>query len=248
MPVSKGSSQLIAEIGQQISPESASLHTWCDNYLSAHARRLAFDVDLVQHYAHAGETLLDVGSVPPLLTGALKRLSYDVQGVDIAPERFESSFARLNVSVAKCNIETEKLPFPDRSFGLVIFNELFEHLRINPIFTMREIFRVARSGGVLLLSTPNVKSLNGIVNFLVRSKAFSCCGSVFDEYEKLSSLGHMGHVREYTPREVCEFLSRIGFHVQKRIYRGSYDGHLQRVIANLIVPLRPFVTVVAIRP
>ena len=141
-----------------------------------------------------------MGSVPPLLTGALKRLSYDVQGVDIAPERFESSFARLNVPVAKCNIETEKLPFPDRSFGLVIFNELFEHLRINPIFTMREIFRVARSGGVLLLSTPNLKSLNGIANFLVRSKASSCCESVFDEYEKLSSLGHMGHVRAiYTP-------------------------------------------------
>jgi len=91
-----------------------------DNYLSAHASRLAFDVDLVQRYAPAREALLDVGSVPLLLTEALKRVSYDAQEVDIAPERFESFFARLNVSVAKCDIETEKLPLSDRSFGWVI--------------------------------------------------------------------------------------------------------------------------------
>lgn len=247
-PVSKGSLQLIAEIGRQISPESASLRAWSDGYISGHAGRLAFDLDLVRRYARAEDRVLDVGSVPPVLSGALKQLGYDVQGVDIAPERFESSFARLNVPVAKCDIEVDKLPFPDGSFSVVIFNELFEHLRINPIFTMREIFRVTRSGGILLLSTPNLKSLKGITNFLVHGKAYSCCEHVFDEYEKLSRLGHMGHVREYTAREVCEFLSRIGFRVQKCVYRGGYGAHLQSLFANLIIQLKPFVTVVAVRP
>lgn len=239
---------LIADIGQQISPESPSLRAWFDEFVSGHAGRLAFDLDLVRRYAHAEDRLLDVGSVPPILTGALKQLGYDVHGVDIAPERFEGSFARLNVLVAKCDIEIEKLPFPDGWFNVVIFNEVLEHLRINPLFTVREIFRVTRSGGILLLSTPNLKSLNGIVNFLVHSKAYSCCERGFDQYEKLSSLGHMGHVQEYTAREVSEFLSRIGFRVRGCIYRGGYSGPLQRVLANLIVQLKPFITIVAVRP
>jgi hypothetical protein len=31
-----------------------------------------------------------------------------------------------------CDIETQKLSFADDSFDAVVFNELFEHLRINP--------------------------------------------------------------------------------------------------------------------
>lgn len=247
MRTSKTSLQLVSAVGEKIQPDSSNLLSWYKNYVLGHTERLALDLDLVRKYAQSGDALLDIGSVPPLLLGALKQLEYRVQGVDIAPERFESSFTKHGIPVAKCNIETERLPFPDHAFDLVTFNEIFEHLRINLVFTMSEVLRVTKHNGTLLLSTPNLKSLSGIINFIARSKACSCQEGIFDEYLKLSTLGHMGHVREYTPREVSEFLARIGWHVQKFIYRGRYSGHVRNCITNVLVQMKPFVTVVATR-
>ena len=39
----------------------------------------------------------------------------------------------------------------------MLFCELFEHLHLNPFHTLKEIFRVLRPGGLLLLTTPNLR-------------------------------------------------------------------------------------------
>ncbi|HYE65336.1 MAG TPA: class I SAM-dependent methyltransferase [Pyrinomonadaceae bacterium] len=240
--------KLLDDVARLIEPHSPG--EWLSvfrDYVRNHSKRIAFDVDFVRRYAAKGDKLLEFGSVPLLFTGALQRLGYDIQGVDIAPERFQTAIDQLGISVSKCNIETEPLPFADASFDLAIFNELFEHLRINPIFTMREVLRVLRPGGILLLSTPNLRSLGGIRNFLLRNKSYSCCGDMYGEYEKLRTIGHMGHVREYTTLEVSEFLGKIGFKVTEVIYRGGYESQLAQLATGLIPQLRPFVTIVAMK-
>jgi SAM-dependent methyltransferase len=171
-----------------------------------------------------------------------------VTGCDIAPERYAAALRSSGLNVVKCNIETEPLPFADDSFDAAIFNELFEHLRINPIFTLREVLRVMKPGATLTLSTPNLKSLGGIVNFLVRDKAYSCAASIHDEYRKLADIGHMGHVREYTPTEVAEFLAAIGFEVTSVIFRGEYTKPLARAAISLMPRLSPFVSFLARKP
>lgn len=124
--------------------------------------------------------------------------------------------------MVSCDIETEKLPFHDSQFDVVLFNELFEHLRINPIFTMREVHRILKPGGLLFLSTPNLRSLAGLANFLLKNRCYSCEADPYDEFSKLEGLGHMGHVREYTTREITEFLGRIGFEVREIVFRGTF--------------------------
>ena len=151
---------------------------------------------------------------------ALSECGYQVVGIDITPERFQSSIEKLGLTVLRCDIELEKLPIEDNTYDAIVFNELFEHLRINPIFTMSEVFRVVKPNGLLFLSSPNLRSLEGLVNFLFRNRAYSCCGDLYAEYEKLEKLGHMGHVREYTTAEITTFLKRIGFVVDKLIFRG----------------------------
>jgi SAM-dependent methyltransferase len=174
-------------------------------------------------------------------------IGYSVHGVDIAPERFAKAIVSLNLMVSKVDIETERLPFSDGEFGAIIFNELFEHLRINPIFTMKEVYRVTKPSGTLLLSMPNLKSLDGMINFVFRDRAYSCASDIYNEYNKLSTLGHMGHVREYTIFEVCHFLEKIGFAIDEVIYRGYYQSKLKRTVIGLFPSLRPFVTIVASR-
>ena len=53
------------------------------------------------------------------------------------------------------NIEMEQFPYDDDSFDVVLFCEIIEHLTADPIASLREIKRVLRPDGVLVLTTPN---------------------------------------------------------------------------------------------
>jgi SAM-dependent methyltransferase len=240
--------RVIDACAQDLAPEDESLVKWHKAYVANHRLRIAHDLDIIVREIPATNDILEFGSIPLLLTAALTKHGYRVTGCDIAPERYSSTIRSAGLNVVKCNIETEKLPFADDSFDAAIFNELFEHLRINPIHTLTELLRVIRPDGTLTLSTPNLKSLGGIGNFLIRDRAYSCSADIYTEYQKLGDLGHMGHVREYTPTEVVEFLQRIGFVVTAIIFRGEYATSLTRTVIRLIPRLSPFVSYMAKKP
>jgi len=240
--------RMIASVVAEIQSDRAELAEWFQGYAAAHAARFALDFEMLQANVPLESSVLEFGSVPPILTGALKKAGYRVTGIDIAPERFASAIARLGLEVRKCDIERNPLPFDTSSFDIVVFNELFEHLRINLIYTMREVLRVLKPGGMMLLSTPNFRSLNGIINFIARNRGYSCDGEVFLQYEKLEKLGHMGHVREYTAHEVTDFLEKVGFDVEKLTFRGRHGSWLAQLIMRLVPTLRPFMTVTARKP
>lgn len=238
----------IEAVSRDLRPDDPRIADWHATYLSHHKHRLAQDLDIVSDNVTASGALLEVGSIPPLLTGALAQSGFTVTGCDIAPERYASAIAALGLEIAQCDIENEALPFAGDSFDAVVFNELFEHLRINPIFTLSEVLRVLKPGGTLLLSSPNLRSLYGIRNFLFRNRAYSCSGDIFGEYRKLEELGHMGHVREYTTTELSGFLERVGFAVTRLVFRGRYANGVARAVSRLVPGLSPFVTYVARKP
>jgi SAM-dependent methyltransferase len=237
--------RIIDEAAARVRPDDPVLGEWLSTYLRHHRTRLATDLDLVLEHVPAGARLLEVGAIPPIASGALAALGFDLRAVDLRPERFSRAITGLGIEIARCDVETEPLPFTDASVDAALFNEIFEHLRIDPIFTLSEIFRVLVPGGLLLLSTPNLRSFRGIRNLVLRNQGHAVSGGVYRQYDKLRTLGHMGHVREYTTREVIDFLERIGFDIEGIIYRGGH-GRGPVGLAERIVPsMRPFVTVIA---
>ena len=137
------------------------------------------------------------------------------------------------MKVLNGDLDCERIPAGDDSFDAVILNEVFEHLRINLIFSMREILRVLRPGGKLLLSTPNLRFIRGIYNLIVRQEAAAVMGGLYHNYSSLEASGVMGHVREYTAKEVLDFLREIGFRPRGVVYRGCY----KREVLLAMVPL-----------
>ena len=58
----------------------------------------------------------------------------------------------------------------------------------------------------------------------------------------------MGHVREYTTKEVSDFLSRVGFRVDEIVYRGGHGKGLVGMAERLAPSMRPFFALVASKP
>lgn len=70
----------------------------------------------------------------------------------------------VQVSVADLNVQG--LPFEDSTFDLVTCTEVIEHLE-HYRYTIREMFRVLKPGGTLVLTTPNILNLKSRVRFMV---------------------------------------------------------------------------------
>lgn len=232
----------------RIQPEDEGLRDWCQSYLKNHRRRLAFDLDLIDRYGEPGGKVLEVGSTPLALTVAMKDAGYSMVGVDLAPDRFAEAIASNGLEVRQCDIENEAIPSDDAHFDAVLFNEVFEHLRINLIATFEEVHRVMKPGGLLMLSTPNLRSADGLSNLLFRDHGHACQRGIFDQYSKLRSLGHMGHVREYTVTEVADFLRQMNFSVEHVVYRGAGASRMSRLAGRVFPNLRPFFTCIARKP
>ena len=244
---SDASLQLVRQSGSKIRSDAPELAHWTENYLREHQQRLAIDLDLAKAHLKPGARVLDEGAAPLVTTVALKASGFRVSAVDLAPERFAGVIREFDLDVRRCDIEEERLPFADESFDGVLFNELFEHLRIDPIFTLQEVFRVLAPGGRLLLSTPNLRSFRGLKNLLLKDQGHAVSAGVYRQYEKLKTLGHMGHVREYTVTETVDFLGQTGFRPLKVIYRGGYGRGLVGFAERLAPSMRPFFSIVAER-
>lgn len=197
-------------LADQMLPDDPALREWVAGYARNSRYRLAADLDMVKRHARPGARILEFGSCPLLLSVALHQMGYDFHGLDLAPERFANVINEYKLDIRKVNFETQPVPFESEAFDLVLFNAVFEHLRIDLIATMTEARRVMKTAGTLLLSTPNLRSLRGVWMLFRHQMASHIHPDLYEQYNLLKLYGHMGHVREYTAREVSIFLSKIG--------------------------------------
>ncbi|MBL7051297.1 class I SAM-dependent methyltransferase [Candidatus Woesearchaeota archaeon] len=186
------------------------LKNWSMNYFESHKKRYEIDIKLIRKYYSNGK-IVEIGSIPCHLTYCLKKLHFDFVSVDINPSRAKSFIREHGLNVLKCDIESEKLPFEDNSVDLIIFSETFEHLRINPILTLRDINRILKPRGIIILTTPNIYFFKTFISYMF-GKGLN---DAYYEFEKLSAIGHMGHIRVYSKKEMLSFLNNAGFQIVK---------------------------------
>ena len=100
------------------------------------------------------------------------------------------------------------LPFKENSFDIVILAEVLEHLE-NPIEILKEINKVLKKDGRLLLTTPSSFSLYRLIRFWLLSKN----PKNKENYRKY--LGASDHLQFFDPLSLCNLIESVGLKVLK---------------------------------
>jgi len=144
--------------------------------------------------------------------------TYGTDFIDMYPMRKE---------VRRCDIENEKLPFKDNTFDEVYSENFFEHLK-NPSNVLKEMRRVLKHGGKLVVITDNAGFW-----------AFHIAGATthYGGYEK-KSFGKLDrHFGLFTPWHLKNHFEDIGLKnimYKYRLLRKKNPYWYVRIISNVI--------------
>ena len=209
--------QLIEEYGRTMTPEAKPA------YFRLHRYRFR---DLLRALPPAPARILEIGTTPGTFTGILRRAGYEVAGVDLFPEGRAELWQRLGVEVKFCNLDEQAIPYPDESFDAVVFSEVIEHLAGSPLKPLGEMARVLRSGGRIVISTPNqfyFKSRMKTLGDVLLARPFES----FSEFTRSMQLDgpqrYYNHSRLYTMPELRWMLEHAGFGVAREHFGDAWE-------------------------
>jgi SAM-dependent methyltransferase len=123
--------------------------------------------------------LLDVGAGDGTLTQRLLEESFDVKAVDLVTKDFRPS--GIEIRAADLN---HGIPFADGEFAAVVATEVIEHLE-NPWMFVRELYRITRPGGVVVVSTPNLGNVYARLWYALTGRLYNFMEASY------RSLGHV---------------------------------------------------------
>lgn len=111
-----------------------------------------------------------------------------VQSVHLDEFRKTGAKTHVELTFSHFNIEEDEFPFESGSLDVVLFCEIIEHLLNDPCRVLREIKRVLRLGGTLVLTTPNVNRIENVARMISGTNMYDPY-STYGPYER--------HNREY---------------------------------------------------
>lgn len=193
-------------------------------------------------YAKGGN-MLDVGAGCGWLLRYADKKGIKAVGIDIADKvikenKWFDKFTRYKAKIKKGSVY--KIPFPDKSFDLVVVSEVLEHLE-NPKKAMREVGRVLKKNGRFILLIPGY-SYNIVYDKIFTSfKKFGEIDYDTRMNKKLSpyKLSHKKrwedhHRFTYTTSSLKDLISLSGFKVEKFENSEFLSPFINTVFCNLL--------------
>jgi SAM-dependent methyltransferase len=140
--------------------------------------------------------VIEVGCGDASFTTDLAKYSSYVTAIDISAGQITENAGRFPGITFRQHDVSERFPFVDASFEVVWCSEVLEHL-FDPVFALREMYRVLRPGGRLLITVPYHGRFKNLLIALFK----------WDVHFAPSN----PHIRFYTSRSLSRIVSAAGF-------------------------------------
>ncbi|MEW6618108.1 MAG: class I SAM-dependent methyltransferase [bacterium] len=119
--------------------------------------RLKAIMELVNLLCSGKGKLLEVGCALGYFLELAQASGWEAQGIELSP--WASAYAQEKTKVKVSSGKLEDIKFPDSYFDVIVMIELIEHTQ-NPLLFLKEVERILKPDGMILLTTPNSKSIH----------------------------------------------------------------------------------------
>lgn len=160
-------------------------------------------------------SVLDAGTGSGALAEALSDAGFRVTAADIDASFFRADRPGIRFIAADFN---ETSPFEDGSFDCVTCLEMIEHVE-NPFALLRELYRVLKPGGTLVISTPNILNIRSRLRFLLEGN-YDYFKYPLPEWEQ-DGTGANLHVNPIRLHEMEYYVRKAGFVVEE-VFTSNY--------------------------
>ena len=183
---------------------------WALNYIENQKVRCLHDIQAVKDLNP--RKILNVGAAPYIFDALAASKDIQVTSLDLNPERHQDVIKKIGIDVLSVDIEQEnsRVDLDLSPFDVIIMAQVFEHLRIDLIGTMRFLKDNMKQDSYIYLTTPNFYFFRRFVLYILKGRSGP---SLVAEWRKLERYGHMGHIREYSKRDLVELFEFVGFKV-----------------------------------
>lgn len=112
-------------------------------------------ISLIEEFTKRGR-VLDIGAGKGEFLALAKKSGWDVYGVEMSEKFADYAKNRYNLNIEKKSLS--QIGYPGKYFDVVTLNMVLEHIE-EPNGIMKEIHRILKDDGIVIIEIPNMNSL-----------------------------------------------------------------------------------------